>query len=383
MGQTLTTILSYVWSTDQPHDPSHLIDLFNIRDGISANRAFQDDSHATIEILRYFRQKRMLKEYRTCVEGILDLNNYKDITPLSGLFRLCFNPRNDKDLLLLFGTPWENVMIEIYCTRLKMDDLTLRSSSDRHHSMAAKYAPTEKGHYDKRYDAVNKFCKVLGGMKPWSKSKYRRFIARLRAGLDLVETKMSEGRWKEIKAKDVPFLARKRYKKAFKRHGVSRKVKFKRTELRQLGVIKKLDPYTSGHKNVQYDISGCGRFFMFRLGKFFEDYLKSRNINDLVFIFGGDNLYERFTKESSDDDPLDPYEPRYGAGAGGVHKVYWYPGETDKIRFISDGERNHYIEGVDNTLIDYFLSLKGSDVSNVGYIRHIVSNTLTKPRIYG
>lgn len=374
MGQTysstFTTILSYLWSgsSDLHEDLTPLIDLFNIRDGISALNAFRYDREATIEILRYFRQKRMLKEYKECIKGILKGFDTKD---LSDLLRFCLHTRNYKDHLLLFGTPWEDVMIDVYCTILRTDELILNSGGEfrrcLQQSMAAKYAPTEKCHYDKRYDAVNKFCKVLGGgTKPWSKSKYRKFITKLRKSLDIVETKMSSGRWEEIDAKKVPFLARKRYKKAFRRHGVSSKVKFKRTELTKLGKIKKikkLDPYTLGHKNVQYDItrSNCG--FLFRLGSFFEEYIKNRKIENLIFIFGGDNIYERFAKDKEDTED--------------TQTVYWDPGRQkfvfgkSKIMFISDkSRRRHYIEGVDDMIIDYFLS-NPLEISSANYINYI------------
>jgi hypothetical protein len=308
----------------------------------------------------------MLKEYRECVKGILvGYEEHTDIDreDLLGLSWLCLHPRNYKDLLLLFGTPWEDTMIEVFCSQLRMDNLMAGTEYFRPTNIA-KYAPTEKCYHDKKYDAVNKFCRVLGGgnssgmSRPgaWPKSKYRKFITKLRKSLDIVETKMSSGRWDEIDVKKVPSLARKRYKNAFKRHGVSRKVKFKRTIHSNLGLIGEIDPCVVGHKNVQYDISGAPPDrFTFQIGTFFETYLRSRGIEDLIFIFGDDStLYSRFWGSS-----------------GETTIVYWYPSSGDKILFISDRNK-HYIEGVDETLIKYFLSLEGSKVSSEDYIDRIV-----------
>jgi hypothetical protein len=82
-------------------------------------------------------------------------------------------------------------------------------------SLCAKWAPTEGGSIDKKYNVVDALCKVLGV----NKMQYRKeYIVPLRSYLKIVEKYMCEKRWDEIDFGKVPSCAMKRLKKAFEKH---------------------------------------------------------------------------------------------------------------------------------------------------------------------
>lgn len=127
------------------------------------------------------------------------------------------------DLLVFFGTPVEQKMIEVYTNQLENDLKSLKAGKIEEITLAAKYAPSEKGFYDKNFDAVKKFAKFLGV----NKAMYRKtYLAPLREALDsrgssnttIVERKMSSNSWDDISFDKIPSIALERYNKAWKRH---------------------------------------------------------------------------------------------------------------------------------------------------------------------
>ena len=128
-------------------------------------------------------------------------------------------------------------------------------------SLASKWAPSEKKHFDK-------YAKVLAGIlfrndksKKTQLSKYRKAMGRLRKHLDIVEKKMSEGKWEEISYTAVPAMASKNYRKAFEKHDGERygqfinrakegKEKINTTGLQPHQLTK---PYVTGYGKVEID----------------------------------------------------------------------------------------------------------------------------------
>lgn len=82
-------------------------------------------------------------------------------------------------------------------------------------SICAKWTPTEKDSYDRKFSTVKTICRTMG----WTPSKYRKtFVTPLRQYLHIVERYMCESRWYEIEYSKVPSCAMKRLKKAFEKH---------------------------------------------------------------------------------------------------------------------------------------------------------------------
>ncbi|GAB5357658.1 hypothetical protein AAMO2058_000393100 [Amorphochlora amoebiformis] len=93
-------------------------------------------------------------------------------------------------------------------------------------SLAAKWAPSEKG----KFDLQNKLAKRLAVLLfPGDKKrmeKYRKLLSRLRKHLGIVEADMTARRWDLIQFDKVPSRALKLYKGAFAKHTEARYQKF-------------------------------------------------------------------------------------------------------------------------------------------------------------
>lgn len=82
-------------------------------------------------------------------------------------------------------------------------------------SICAKWVPTEKDSYDRKFSTVKTICETMG----WSPRNYRKTIVTpLRQYLHIVERYMCESLWYEIEYSKVPSCAMKRLKKAFEKH---------------------------------------------------------------------------------------------------------------------------------------------------------------------
>ncbi len=91
-------------------------------------------------------------------------------------------------------------------------------------SLAAKWAPTEGGYYDRttglgRSIALKLHPYKKGGDVPeahmkYANRQYRKLLSTLRGQLDIVERKMASKRWREIQPTNVPGVANKKYRKA-------------------------------------------------------------------------------------------------------------------------------------------------------------------------
>ena len=82
-------------------------------------------------------------------------------------------------------------------------------------SICAKWAPTEKDSYDKKYGVFNTLTKVMGIT---AKTYRKAYITPLRQYLHIVERYMCDKKWNEIDYSKVPSCAMKRLKKAFERN---------------------------------------------------------------------------------------------------------------------------------------------------------------------
>jgi len=82
-------------------------------------------------------------------------------------------------------------------------------------SVCAKWAPTEKDSYDRKYGVALTLTKVMGVTLKQYRKKY---TTPLRQYLKIVERYMCDSKWDEIEYSKVPSCAMKRLKKAFAKH---------------------------------------------------------------------------------------------------------------------------------------------------------------------
>ena len=90
-------------------------------------------------------------------------------------------------------------------------------------SLAAKWAPTEKGHFDKApLHFASRLARLLFPSDPRPLLRYRRLLSSLRERLGIVERSMCANEWEEIHFEAVPSKAHLLLRKAFARHQAER-----------------------------------------------------------------------------------------------------------------------------------------------------------------
>lgn len=113
-----------------------------------------------------------------------------------------------KDYLRGFcGTPLEKDMLEILAKQLRKDMFSDTPS------LAAKYAPSEGDHFDKKYEVAVKLSNLL----EMTMREYRKMLSSLRSKINIVETQMCDNDW-DIDYSKVPSKAFSIYRNAFSRH---------------------------------------------------------------------------------------------------------------------------------------------------------------------
>jgi hypothetical protein len=95
-------------------------------------------------------------------------------------------------------------------------------------SLLGKYLPSENASSPRTITMAHFWIRALYGLARYSSSStrynriYRKKLSQLRARIDIVERKMSAGRWSEIDYSTVPSRAMYIYRKAFMRHDPER-----------------------------------------------------------------------------------------------------------------------------------------------------------------
>lgn len=188
---TLWTLLDESWAAD-PLDTLRLI--FQTRDcrgGKGEKKIFYDS------------MKWMISRGHT---EILRLNLYN--IPFYGTW---------KDLWMLVNTPIEKDMFELYASTLKRDKKRMLESKPI--SLAAKWAPTEKG----KHDRTQKLAHLLANLMNVDMQTYRKeYLSPLRRYSNIIETKMATNDWGSIEYKTVPSVCLLKHRKAFERHDADR-----------------------------------------------------------------------------------------------------------------------------------------------------------------
>jgi Mg-chelatase subunit ChlD len=87
-----------------------------------------------------------------------------------------------------------------------------------HLSLAAKWAPNERSHFDKQAKLSQRLASLIFPDDKKAHMKYRKMLGPLRRHMVLVENLMCDGRWGEINFSAVPSIAHRILKKAFAKH---------------------------------------------------------------------------------------------------------------------------------------------------------------------
>lgn len=144
-----------------------------------------------------------------------------------------------KDLLVLgAGTELETAMLTIFADALHADIAALTSAIESGNintqghanvelTLAAKWAPTEGGSFDRKHKLAAKITSAMNGAGILSLKDYRtKVLTPLRNHLEITERYMCSQNWDEIDFSHVPSIAMKNYRKAFELHEENRFKKY-------------------------------------------------------------------------------------------------------------------------------------------------------------
>lgn len=183
---------------------------------IILKEALEEDSISTIKLLFYTRDieyglgKRELFKDAIKYIGLNYSNNiegYISSIPKYGRW---------DDLYSLFDTPCESKVIDIFKNQIKKD---IKSNSP---SNLGKWLKSINTSSKKSRELAIKTAKDLN----MSYKEYRKLLTLLRTKIGIVEQKISNNEWENIKYGEVPALAYKKYTKAFIKNDFSRFIEY-------------------------------------------------------------------------------------------------------------------------------------------------------------
>lgn len=124
------------------------------------------------------------------------------------------------DVLILLDTPLADDVAKMY--KSKLDEDIKAMEEGKNISLLAKWLPSINTSSATTKEYAKKLCKFF----EMSPKKYRQTLAKLRAYGNVVETKMSDAAWTEIKYETVPAKANMKYDKAFEKHDLERRIEY-------------------------------------------------------------------------------------------------------------------------------------------------------------
>jgi hypothetical protein len=208
----LESLLTKSWQ-ENPEDTLKLI--MHARDC----RKGKGEKSIAIQSLLWLRKNKPVS-YLLNLDKFLSLGCYKDL-----LHMICFA----EDQELPFLGQKDCIELEIFAEDLIRDFNAYQNnppSKKLSISLAAKWAPSENHHFDKRYKLARKLADLIFPIKENPKKEYRKLLSVLRNHLNIVERLMCENKWDEIVFDTVPSRAHHILKKSFGRHQSDRYKKY-------------------------------------------------------------------------------------------------------------------------------------------------------------
>jgi len=153
------------------------------------------------------------------------------------------------------------VELEYFSEWITKDKLALEAKTDLDKipvTLAAKWAPTEKTHFDKKENGNQAYI-LAQQLFPGSKGmtamkKYRKVMSSLRENINVVERLMAAGRWSEINFATLPAKAHRLLRKAFAKHAPEEYQKY--LKLLSEGKVKINSTGTQPHELVKTCMAG-------------------------------------------------------------------------------------------------------------------------------
>lgn len=185
--RTLEQYFDAAWEADALRTLKFVFYLRDCREGKGERKLFR-------ALIRHLRESDRTEHLAKNLSHIPFFGTWKDLS-------LCF-----------FGTALEGQAVSLIAVQLQQDKDT---GDGKAVSLCGKFAPREKGPFDRQHQAAAKIAKALGVSLP----RYRKqYLTPLKAKLRLVERDMCAKAFEKIDYSHVPSIAGSNYAEAFKKH---------------------------------------------------------------------------------------------------------------------------------------------------------------------
>jgi len=179
---------------------------------IAFSKAYAEDKLISLRLLFYFRDIREGQGERELFRDIIsDLAKYDPATVRKNLPLFSEYGRWD-DLFCLLDTTLKKDVVALIADQLEKD------WADEFPSLLAKWMKSENTSSSKSRKIAVSLASSLG----LSKKEYRLMLVKLRAKINIVETKISKGDYASIDYSNIPSNAAMKYRKAFYTHDADR-----------------------------------------------------------------------------------------------------------------------------------------------------------------
>ena len=206
--------INYKVASLRNSDEDEIVALFD--------EAFKENKEYALKWLFFARDIREglgeRRLFRICYKRLFELDN---ILFKQNLHNIAEYGRWD-DLVSLIGISF---CIDKRIASMILEQLTqdiIDCDNDKPISLLAKWLPSENAS-SKQTKALARYVIKLLRMSP---RQYRLMLSKLRAHLNVVETQMCNNKWDEIDYEKVPSLANLKYKDAFMKHDMERRLDY-------------------------------------------------------------------------------------------------------------------------------------------------------------
>ena len=206
--------INYKVASLRNSDEDEIVALFD--------KAFSENKEYALKWLFFARDIREglgeRRLFRICYKRLFELD---DVLFRQNLHNIAEYGRWD-DLVSLIGISYciDKRIASMILEQLAQD--IIDCDNDKPISLLAKWLPSENAS-SKKTKALARYVIKLLRMSP---RQYRLMLSKLRAHLNVVETQMCRNEWSEIDYERVPSLANLKYKDAFMKHDIERRLDY-------------------------------------------------------------------------------------------------------------------------------------------------------------
>ena len=183
-------------------------------------KAFYEDKLMAIKWLFYVRDAREGIGERRLFRIMIEYLSNHNPEVIKDLIQYIPEYGRYDDMWCIIGTQHTDVVSDIIKARLEEDNAN--ANNNKPVSLLAKWLPSVNTSSKKTVKKAKQIIKLLGT----NERSYRKMLSKLRKYIDVVEVKMSDNRWSEVKYEAVPSRANIIYNGAFLRNDEERRRAF-------------------------------------------------------------------------------------------------------------------------------------------------------------